>query len=94
MWENIANNLTNAFQPSIGWLPVAFQNSDLVGGELVIRHYKNTRFVVPIAFFSPDGILQDQSGIFEIVDEFTVKYTFSGQLGSGKYLFIFQFIYF
>jgi hypothetical protein len=93
MWDDILNTTMNAFQPTVSWLPVTFQNSDLVSGELTIRHYRNTKLIVPVALFNADGVLQDQAGIFQIVDEFTAKYTFAGNLEAGKYLFIFQFLY-
>lgn len=72
---------------------VTFSNDDLVNGALVLNHLRNASLVIPEALFNADGILQDPAGIFEIIDQNTCKYTFSGDLEAGRYLFILKFLY-
>lgn len=94
MWTDFNRTINNSFPGPVEHVPVAFENSDLTAGhELILRHGRNTLFVIPEALFNADGILQDQAGIFQIVDENNCKYVFSGDLETGKYLFIFKFLY-
>lgn len=72
---------------------VTFDNSDLVNGTLVLNHLRNASLVIPEALFSATGELQDPAGIFQIIDQNTCKYTFSGDLEAGRYLFILKFLY-
>ena len=94
MWTNFDKTINNSFTGQTEHVPVAFENATLSEtGELVLRHGRGTLFVIPEALFNSDGILQDQSGIFQIIDENTVKYIFSGNLEAGKYLFILKILY-
>lgn len=94
MWSNLTTTIYSSFQRSSEHVPVAFDNNDLdANKDLILHHGRNTLFVIPEALFDADGILQSQAGIFQVVDANTCKYSFSGDLASGKYLFIFKFLY-
>lgn len=93
MWTNLSTTINNSFSGNVEYVPVVFQNSDLAAGVLNIPHGRDTLFVIPEAIYNPSGVLQDQSGIFTIMDSNNVKYEFGGNLETGKYLFIFKFLY-
>lgn len=94
MWTNLVTTINSSFTGQTEHVPVSFENSDLdANNELILRHGRNTLYVIPEALFSASGQLQDQAGIFTILDANTCKYTFSGELEAGKYLFIFKFLY-
>jgi hypothetical protein len=74
-------------------LPIRFSNSDLnASHELLINHYRGTVLVIPHVMYDPDGIKQDEAGIFQIVDDDQCKITFGGDLPSGNHLYIIEFI--
>jgi hypothetical protein len=94
MWTTFNKTINNSFQGPVEYVPVAFDNTSLTAQkELILHHGRGTLFVMPEALYNADGYLQDQSGIFQIIDENTCKYEFSGNLEAGKYLFIFKFLY-
>jgi hypothetical protein len=94
MWTTISTTINNSFTGKPEYVPVAFQNSDLnESHELILKHGRNTLFCIPEALYNSEGFLQDQSGIFQVIDANNCKYQFSGDLEEGKYLFIFKFLY-
>lgn len=86
-------NVSGSFSNAGEFVMITFDNSNLVDGALVLNHLRDVSLVIPEALFNEDGILQDQSGIFQIVDANTCKYTFGGPLEDGRYLFVFKFLY-
>ncbi|MBN2215011.1 MAG: hypothetical protein JW723_12285 [Bacteroidales bacterium] len=94
MWSLLNTSINNSFSKQGQYVPVPFDNTDLnENKELVINHLRSADLVIPEALFDADGILQDQSGIFQIIDKNTCRYTFSGDLEPGKYLFILKVLY-
>ena len=87
------DNCPSNFAPQAEMSAVSFSNADLTEGTLTVNHLRNASLVLPMGLFNSDGILQDPAGIFQIIDENTCKYTFSGDLELGRYLFVFKFLY-
>jgi hypothetical protein len=91
LWDNFNYNYNGVYASDK--LPIVFQNSDLnLSYELGIYHSRGTVLVVPLVMFDPNGIKQDQAGIFQVVDKDNCKISFGGSLPTGKFMYILQFI--
>lgn len=84
-------NLRNAI---LGGAPATGQivNADLDSGDnysVTIAHTNNTLFV-NATLFDGNGIEQETSGVFQVIDSSNVKFTFNGTItGTWRYILIF-----
>jgi hypothetical protein len=91
LFDNEGTSLGATLQSKM--LPIRFSQSDLnASHELIIQHNRGTVLVIPHVMYSPDGIKQDEAGIFQIVDDDQCKITFGGDLPTGNHLYIIEFI--